>query len=171
MPRGIVPLGRRNPGGEASNPSTPAPPPRSPPLCCWSSVWMWASSCYSGPMLAHYKEWSSKCDLGHLCGSSVWDGDTWDRPGVPTPGLRSSLQALLTSLPPLSPLLVIQGLEPRQHVRRTGARSLWADQPWTLHLSNQAVLCGFLLGSAPCPQPGLWPWAAPECHLKGSGRT
>lgn len=36
-----------------------------------------------------------------------------------------------------------------------------ADQPGTLHLSNQAVLCGFLLGSAPCPQPGLGPWASP----------
>lgn len=76
---------------------------------------------------------------------------------LPRRGVRSSLEALLPSFPPFSPLLVIQWLEPRQQVRGTGAHSLWADQPWTLHLSNQAVLCGFLLGSAPCPQPGLWP--------------
>ena len=48
---------------------------------------------------------------------------------LPRGSLGSILQALLTSLPSLSPLLVIQWLEPRQQVRGTGARSLWADEP------------------------------------------
>lgn len=83
------------------------------------------------------------------------------RDAYPRAQVQPAGPACLPSSLPLSPLLEVQWLEPRQQVRETGAHSLWADQPWTLHLSNQAVLCGFLLGSAPCPQPGLWPWASP----------
>lgn len=83
-------------------------------------------------------------------------GSTWDRPGVPTPGLRSSLQAHLASLSGLS---WSPGSRSERQVPAICGLTSLGPCTYPIRLSS---LCGFPLGSAPCPQPGLWPWASPR---------
>lgn len=94
-------------------------------------------------------------------------GVTGSRPGGPYPGAQVQLPARL----PSQSLLEVHWWKPRQLVTGTGACSLWADQSGTLHLSNQAVLCGFPPGSAPAHSQACGQGPAPVPHLKGSGRT
>ena len=158
LPGASCPSGDHDQGGGASSPQpSSAPPALVLSVDVGKELYLWASV---GPSVKH------GVLIGALgCLWLFWDGILGvraRRSSPPPPRLRFNLQAHLQPSLPLSPLLEVQWLKPGQQVGGTGAHSLWADQPWTLHLSNQAVLCGFLPGSAPCPQPGLWPQASPR---------